>query len=310
VDTAPYHAEVSSGPPRQRAVWLTASDGARLRAVDWPGPGDARGTVLIFQGRTEYIEKYSDAAAALATRGYASAAVDWRGQGLSDRTGHRADIGHVGDFGDFQRDVDALLSHCHDLDLPRPWHLLAHSMGGPIGLRALMRRGPDFSRAVFSAPMWGLPLPVHRRALAWTASALAAATGLGRRSVPGSGKVGDPVGAPFEGNLLTTDREMFAWMQRQIAAHPELSLGTPSLAWLWAALREMLILSREAAPDVPALTLLGSEEAIVDADTIHVRMASWPNGRVEMVEGARHEVLMEGAATRNRLYDTIAAHLG
>ncbi|MEM7711770.1 MAG: alpha/beta hydrolase, partial [Pseudomonadota bacterium] len=113
-----------------------------------------------------------------------------------------------------------------------------------------------------------------------------------------------------QGNLLTTDREMFAWMTQIVTRHPELALGTPSLAWLWAALREMLVLSREAAPDVPCLTLLGSDEAIVDKDAIHVRLASWPGSRLELLEGLRHEPLMEDDAMRGRLYDLIAAHCG
>jgi lysophospholipase len=304
---APYHADVARDVPGARADWLRTADGARVRVAVWPV--GARGTVFLFPGRTEYVEKYSDAAAQLGRRGWATASIDWRGQGLSDRKGHRAAIGHVNDFNEFQADVDALLLHAVALDLPRPWHVLGHSMGGPIALRSLLRRR-EFVRAVFSAPMWGLPLAPHRRLLAWGVSSLAASLGLGARETPGSGKVADPAAAPFEGNLLTNDPVMFEWMKRQITLHPELALGTPSLGWLWAALREMHALSREAAPDVPALTLLGTDESIVDADAVHVRMASWPEGRIEMVEGARHEPLMGRAALRDRLFARIDGFLG
>ena len=280
----------------------------RLRAVTWPRAEASRGTVLLFQGRTEYVEKYSDAARELGARGFATAAIDWRGQGLSPRPERDPRVGHVSDFKAFQHDVDALLEHCAATGLPRPWTLLAHSMGGLIGLETLRAR-MDLRRAAFSAPMWGLPLPPHRRLLGWGASAGAAMLGLGEVAAPASGKVADPAAAPFEDNLLTTDPAMFAWMKRQISVHPELSLGAPSLGWVWAAFREMHRLAREAAPDVPCLTFLGSEEAIVSADAIHVRMGSWAQGRLEIVEGARHEVLMEGPAVRARLYDAIAAHL-
>ena len=301
---------MAAHPPEGAAAWVTATDGTRLRVATWPRAGtDTNGTVLIFPGRTEYCEKYSDAARHLAARGYASAAIDWRGQGLSPRAGRDRMLGHVGDFADFQRDVDAFLAHCAAVELPRPWHLLAHSMGGPIGLRALHRRG-EFSRAVFSAPMWGLLLPPGRLLLGWSVSTLAHATGLGRRPAPGSGKIADPAGAPFDGNLLTNDAEMFGWMKRQITAHPDLALGGPSLSWVRGALREMHALAREAAPDVPCLTILGTEEAIVSADAIHVRMGSWRDGRLEMVEGARHEAFMEDTATRARLYDAMAEHFG
>ena len=307
VTAAPYHADVSIDVPRAEPVWIEAADGLRLRAVTCPeGP---RGTVLLFQGRTEYLEKQSAIAYELGLRGYATAAIDWRGQGLSPRPSRDPRLGHVRDFGEFQHDVDALLSHCAACDMPRPWHLLAHSMGGLIGLRALHRRS-EFARAVFSAPMWGLPLPPHRRLAGWVASALASGTGFGERLTPGAGSVADPAAMPFDGNLLTSDPEMFAWMKRQITLYPELALGGPSFGWVWAALREMHVMARASAPNVPCLVLLGTEERVVSPDAIHVRMGSWANGSLETVEGAQHEVLMEGPRTRARLYDRIAAHLG
>ncbi|WP_055665065.1 alpha/beta fold hydrolase [Jannaschia seosinensis] len=281
----------------------------RLRAVLWPR-ADACGTVLLMQGRTEYVEKYSDAARELADRGFASAAVDWRGQGLSPRPERDPRVGHVNNFRDFQRDVDAFVELCEAEDMPRPWILLGHSMGGMIGFRTLKRRPNLFSRAVFSAPMWGLPLAPHRRFLGWTVSAAASAIGLGESAAPRSGKVADPAAAPFEGNLLTTDPKMFAWMKRQITVHPQLALGGPSLAWVLAAFREMHRSAREAAPDLPCLTFLGDDEDIVDPDAIHVRMASWPQSTLEIVPGARHEVLMGDPEMRRRAFDRIAAFAG
>ncbi|CTQ32372.1 alpha/beta fold hydrolase [Jannaschia rubra] len=306
MQAAPYHDDVAAGPPGGHAVWADTSDGVRLRVGLWPE--GTRGTLLMYPGRTEYIEKYSDAARELASRGYASAAIDWRGQGLSPRSPHDPHLGHVNDFRDFQRDVDAFHAACKGADLPRPWHVLGHSMGGLIALRALHRR-TDIGRAVFSAPMWGLPLTPHRRFMAWGLSWVGSTVGLGQRLAPGAGKVADPAAAPFDGNLLTTDREMFAWMKRQIVTHPELALGGPSLGWVWAALREMHGLARDAAPQVSCLAFLGTDEDIVSADAIHVRMGSWKDATLEMVEGARHEVLMESEATRARIFDRIAAHL-
>lgn len=287
-------------------MWLRASDGVRVRAAVWPE--GAAGTVFLFPGRTEWAEKYSDAAAHLSRHGFASMALDWRGQGLTERPKRNRRIGHVDDFREYQRDARAALAHAETAGLPRPFHMLAHSMGGLIGLRSLME-GLPFARAVFSAPMWGLPLAPHTRLAAWTMSSLGAALGLGERDTPAAGKVADPGAAPFEGNLLTRDEKMFAWMQAQLRAEPDLALGGPSLGWLNAALREMHGLARRAAPDIPCLTILGTDEGIVDPDAIHVRLASWPGARLETVEGGRHEVLMEDAATRARLYGLIAEHL-
>ena len=44
-----------------------------------------KGTVCIFPGRTEFIEKYFEVVRDLRARGFAVAVLDWRGQGLSDR---------------------------------------------------------------------------------------------------------------------------------------------------------------------------------------------------------------------------------
>ncbi|PWJ21109.1 alpha/beta fold hydrolase [Jannaschia seohaensis] len=277
-----------------------------MRAGIWP-EGHA-GTVFVFPGRTEWVEKYADAAAHLSRHGLASIALDWRGQGLTERPKHNRLIGHVRDFRDYQRDLRAAMSHADAIGLPRPWHLLAHSMGGLIGLRALMD-GTPFQRAVFSAPMWGLPLAPHVRLTAWTVSSLSSALGLGEMNTPRAGKASDPGNTPFEGNLLTRDAEMFAWMQSHLRAEPDLALGGPSLGWLNAALREMHGLARRATPQVPCLTLLGTDEAIVDPDAIHIRLATWQEAHLEIVEGGRHEVLMEDTGLRTRLYDLIGAHL-
>jgi lysophospholipase len=271
-------------------------------------PEGAAGTVFLFPGRTEWVEKYSDAAMHLGRHGYASLALDWRGQGLTERPRHDRMVGHVRDFAEYQRDVRAAMAHAEAADLPRPWFLLGHSMGGAIGLRSLTE-SLAFAGTAFSAPMWGLPLVPHMRLAAWTLSHLGAVLGFGERLTPSNGKVADPSVAPFDGNLLTRDPEMFAWMQAQLRADPDLALGGPSLGWLRAALREMHALARMTAPrHVPVLAILGTDEGIVDPDAIHLRLASWEGAELEMVEGARHEPLMEGDALRGRLYDRIAAH--
>ena len=292
--------------PGAHAVWLTARDGVRLRAGVWPEGG--AGTVFLFPGRTEWVEKYSDAASHLGRHGFACLALDWRGQGLTERPRHDRRVGHVGDFAEYQHDVAAALSHAQAAGLPRPWHVLGHSMGGAIALRSLIDGAP-FARAAFSAPMWGLPLVPHLRVAAWTMSHLGTALGLGERLTPAANKVADPANAPFEGNLLTRDPGMFAWMQGHLRAEPDLALGGPSLGWLRAALAEMHALARMGAPAQPCLTILGTDEGIVNPDAIHVRLASWDGAALHVVKGGRHEPLMEGEAVRGPIYDRIAADL-
>ncbi|MEM8538398.1 MAG: alpha/beta hydrolase, partial [Pseudomonadota bacterium] len=108
---APFFADLAKGPDGGAAFWTTTDDGVRLRFGIWPAEGKAaKGTVFLFTGRTEYIEKYGPVAARFAASGLATLAIDWRGQGLSDRLVAQPTLGHVGSFDDFQRDVAAAVS--------------------------------------------------------------------------------------------------------------------------------------------------------------------------------------------------------
>jgi lysophospholipase len=297
--------DLDEGPPGGRAFALRAQDGTALRAVLW-APAAPRGSVLLLPGRTEYAEKYGPAAADLARRGLATLCIDWRGQGLSARPCRDPMVGHVARFGDYQQDLDALVALARSLDLPRPWQIMSHSMGGCIALRALMRPHP-FASAVFSAPMWGILLAPAMRPLAWGLSALARPSGQDHRYAPGTGPQTYVATAPFQNNVLTTDPAMFAMMKRQVTAHPELALGGPSLGWVRGALLECRALARLPAPDLPALCVLGTAEKVVDPRPIHARMARWPHGRLVLVPGAEHEVMMEQPATRAAFFDAAAA---
>ena len=305
ISPAPFHSEISFGPEGGVAHWTQTKDGVRLRIGHWPLNG-AKGTVLIFPGRTEFIEKYGQTAAAFAARGLASAAVDWRGQGLSERLLDNPLVGHVARFTDYQKDVAAMLALTQKLKLPRPYFLLAHSMGGAIGLRTIME-GTSFDAAAFSAPMWGLQMAPHLRPAAWALSHIMPLIGQGHLLPPTTRMEHHVEVDDFQGNLLTTDPEQFDIMRRQLVAHPELTLGGPSYVWLREALREMNHLASRASPHLPTVTFLGTEEKIVANEAIHSRMEDWKGGRLEIIPGGEHEVLMEAAKRTSPLFDQMAA---
>ena len=302
---APFHREVAQGPECVEARWVWARDGTRLRMVVWP-EGD-RGTILLFTGRTEYAEKYGPIAAELRARGFATVTVDWRGQGLSDRPLNDPRTGHVSRFTDYQMDVAAMLNGVQDLELPRSRFLLAHSMGGCIGLRSLLE-GLDANAAVFSAPMWGIAILQPLRPLAWALAWIARSSRFGHLYAPGTGARSYVRKVPFDSNLLTTDPEMYAFMQGQLASHPALDLGGPSLQWLYEALHECWSLASKASPRIPAVTFLGDDEHVIDPVRIKLRMSGWPKGRLVMMRGARHEPMMEMPRHRDMFLAQTAEH--
>ncbi|NBC88801.1 MAG: alpha/beta hydrolase, partial [Alphaproteobacteria bacterium] len=58
---------------------------------------------------------------------------------------------------------------------------------------------------------------------------------------------------------------------------------------------------RRPSPCLPCLCFVGSNERIVDLPRIEGRMARWPGGRLEILQHAEHEVLMERNALRTPL---------
>ncbi len=301
-DTAPLYNDVAAAPEGGAAYWLNTTDGVRIRVAAWPD-GD-KGTVLLFPGRTEYIEKYGPAAGELAARGFATMVIDWRGQGLSDRACSNKMAGHVGDFGDYQRDIDAMVDAAQGLDLPRPFYLVSHSMGGAIGLRALMN-GLQVNAAFFSAPMWGILMSPVTKPIAATLTTAFTGVGMGCAFAPGTNEKSYISTNPFDDNVLTTNENMFNWLTEQERSYPDLKLGGPSMAWVKAALQECQALAKLPPPDTPATTFLGGNERIVDPNAVISYMQNWANGELVMIDGAQHEILMETPPTMKQAYDAM-----
>ena len=58
-------------PDGATSEWLTAKDGTRLRVARWVPASPLRGTVLLLNGRKEFIEKYFEAIGDLLARDFA-----------------------------------------------------------------------------------------------------------------------------------------------------------------------------------------------------------------------------------------------
>lgn len=302
---APFLTDVTPGPADGKAWWVTAPDGVRLRLAAWAMDAP-KGTVLLMPGRTEYVEKYAQSAQELADRGYATLTIDWRGQGLADRVLPDRRIGHVEKFSDFQTDVAAMLRLAQNLDLPKPYVVLGHSMGGCIALRSMLE-GLDVKAAAFTGPMWGIKIAPHLVVPAWILAHAMPALKKHNHIPPGRSITPYVLIEPFEDNMLTKDREMWDMMVDQLKAMPDLGLGAPSYQWLREALYDTLALARMPSPAQPCVTYLGTNERIVHIGRIEERMAKWPNGRLEIIEGGEHEVLMEGPEIRKCVFDDMVA---
>lgn len=303
---APFFCAPGDAPSQSSAHWVHASDGVRLRIGHF-GQGQ-KGTILCFPGRTEYVEKYARVACDLQAAGFGMLAIDWRGQGLADRLIKPALLGHVDRFSDYQLDVAAMVSFAQSNDMPKPWYLLAHSMGGAIGLRALAS-GLDVSAAVFSAPMWGLTIHPMLHPMARQLPAMADCIGLGHARVPLTGRQPYVLTASATNNLLTSDPVSFKWFRDHVRAHPDLALGAPTMRWLREAMREFVYFRDTPPPSLRCQIHLGRDESIVSPEAIHSLAARWPNAEVTLYDGGRHEVLMERPVIRDAILHKIVTDL-
>lgn len=294
---------------------LTADDGLPLRFAHWrPTRGPGRGTICLFGGRGEYIEKYFEVIADLRRRGFAVATMDWRGQGGSGRVLSNSRKGYVGSFAEYDRDLRKFMKEIALPDCPPPYIALAHSMGANILLRNAVASGSWFDRMVLIAPMIRIS---HQRlrypqGLVRAYAELASLIGLsGSYAVGGNDEPQETVA--FEGNPLTSDHERWARNKAVIDVAPHLGLGGATVGWLRAAMRTTATVSAPGFAEsvrVPALIFAAGADTIVSTRAIEEFAVRMKLGMHVLLPTARHEILQEAEPVRQRFWAAFDAYLG
>ena len=277
---------------------IQTPDGVALRFARWASPadskGDVKGTVCVFTGRSEFIEKYFETVRDLQQRGFAVTVLDWRGQGHSSRQLPDPRKGHVANFRDFEIDVETFMRLVVLPDCPPPYFALAHSMGGAVMLRAAHSGRRWFERMVLAAPLIDLPQPRASWPLRILMRMLRL-VGFGNSYVPGS-NVDRARASGFPGNPLTTDPGRYARNAALLAQDPALGIGSPTVAWLDAAFDAMVEFDAADYPlriVAPVLMVAAGADRIVSGAAIEQFAARLPAGSYLAIEGARHEILQE-----------------
>jgi lysophospholipase len=286
---------------------VKTADGVNLRFARWAPPPGRKGTVLILQGRAEFIEKYFETARDLRARGFAVAAFDWRGQGLSDRALPDRRKGHVRNFRDYLTDLGTIMEQIVLPDCPPPIFALGHSMGGAVAIRACHDGSRWFERVVLSAPMIALPSSAKMK-LAGPVTRILRLFGSGAAYVPTGG--GDMVGKDdFLGNALTSDPVRFARNGAILEEEPDLGLGAPTVAWADAALRQMKQFTPSYANRIrqPMLLVAAGRDEVVSTPAIEDFGAHLLAGRHLLLPGSRHEILQELDVYRGQFWAAFGA---
>ncbi|HZP71260.1 MAG TPA: alpha/beta hydrolase [Pseudolabrys sp.] len=274
---------------------IKTPDGVNLRFARWAPPPGRRGTVVILQGRAEFIEKYFETVRDLRARGFAVATFDWRGQGLSDRALSDRHKGYVRSFSNYITDLEAVMEQVVLPDCPPPIFALAHSMGAAVVIRSSHDGSRWFERIVLSAPMIALPHAALAR-VAGPLTRFIRLLGIGGAYVP----TGDSAAATgtenFIGNVLTSDPVRYARNAAVLEQEPALGLGAPTVAWVDVALRQMKQFADPAYPASirqPILMVAAGRDEVVSTPAIEAFGQHLLAGRHLILAGAKHEILQE-----------------
>ncbi|WP_257169789.1 alpha/beta fold hydrolase [Bradyrhizobium sp. SRS-191] len=290
-------------PENATAGTIKTPDGAELRFARWAPPAGRKGTVCVFTGRSESIEKYFETVRDLRDRGFAVAIIDWRGQGHSSRRLRDSRKGYVRSFSDYELDVETFITEVVLPDCPPPYFALAHSMGGTVLLRLSHAGKRWFDRIVLSAPM--IDLPGKRTAL--PARLLLRAmriAGQGGRYVPGGN---DEISglAPFVNNPLTSDPVRYARNAAILEEDPTLGIASPTVAWADAAFSAMATFRGMTYPSQirqPILMLAASSDTVVSTAAIEEFAYHLRAGSHLVIAGAKHEILQEQDRYRSQFW--------
>ncbi len=269
-------------------------DGVNLRYARFAPPPGRKGTVVVLQGRAEFIEKYYETARDLCARGFAVATFDWRGQGLSDRRLSDRHKGYVRDFSQYATDLDTVMEQVVLPDCPPPIYALAHSMGAAVAICACHAGRRWFDRVVLSAPMIALaPGPLTK--MTGPLARFLRYLGRGGAYVPTGG--GEASGSEnFLGNVLTSDPVRYARNAAVLEEEPALGLGAPTIAWTDAALKQMRqFRSPGYAGQIrqPMLLVAAGRDQVVSTPAIEEFGQRLLAGRHLILPGSRHEILQE-----------------
>lgn len=292
---------------------LATPEGLAIRYGVWPSQTESgRGSVLLLNGRAEFMEKHGETVYDLNNRGYTVFSMDWRGQGMSGRELADRTKAYVASFDDYMDDLVLFWQEVVNGKAKAPIFLLAHSMGGHLGLRLLHDMPGRIERAVLTAPMVDIETAPVPGSVAQKIAFAGKMLGLSKRSLPFA-KVFQGDRNKFEGNRLTSDPVRFMDEHRAVDENPDLGVEGVTFGWLAAAYESIEHLRGPGYPekiDTPVLILSAGDDRVVRNSAQAELCLRLPKGRQVTIPGARHEILKEADPYRNRFWELFNDFIG
>ena len=275
--------------------FVTTPDHVKIRYARWKSiTAPVKGTVVLLQGRAEYIEKYYETIDELRSDGFEVLAFDWRGQGGSERLLDDPRRGYVDTFDDYVVDLETMIGEILLPDCRAPYFVLAHSTGGLVALIAATKVRNSIRRMVLCSPFLGINAGGYSSYWIQLATGAMTALGLGEAFV---GRGGTPIeNIPYANNLVTSDSERFLRNRQFVEDHRELSIGGPTANWIFAAGKAI---ERVFDPDfygqisIPSLFIISGSDQIVDSNASEQLALRMRTASSLTIDGAKHELFQE-----------------
>ncbi|MDE2446106.1 MAG: alpha/beta hydrolase [Alphaproteobacteria bacterium] len=296
-------------PPGAACHELVTADGVQLRAMS-AVPKNAKGTVVFLNGRADYMERYFETLSDLIKKGYAVAALDWRGQGGSQRLLENPNRGYIKSFANYDADLEALMGQVVIKLCPKPFYGLAHSTGGHIMLRAL-REKIWFKKVVISAPLLGFHFGAWPLGVVRLLNLLTKLSGLSFLYLPGFNQ-NPMLRRAFANNPLTSNKARWTRDLNTLNANPKLSVGGPTYGWLRAAMASLAELHswpRSKGPTCPTLIVMAGKDRVVNNADTRRFVSNAPGFALTTITDSLHEILMEDNEIRLRFFAAFDAFI-
>ncbi|WP_162653095.1 alpha/beta hydrolase [Lentilitoribacter sp. Alg239-R112] len=293
-------------PEDFKAGYFDGVGGVKLRYAFFRSSGqNAKGTIVLLQGRNECIEKYYETIRYFTNAGFWVATFDWRGQGGSERLLAGERRGFVQKFQDYQDDVKHFLDQVVLPDTRMPFFAVGHSMGGLVLLSIAPSIANRIDRIVLAAPFLGLTITGARRFFIGLGLKLANMFGFGKYALP---RRENNQKSRFD--RLTSSSERFMRNQGIYEAYPEFGTGPPTIRWLLQMMKVQKRVNDQSFLEpitVPTVILGATHDGVVPYHIMEDISTKFRAGQLIPFDGSRHEILQEVSIYREPALEAILA---
>ncbi len=263
---------------------------------------NAEATLIILPGLSEFSEKYIETTHFFNKQSYNVVVIDWAYQGLSIRHSKNKHKRHSDGYDSDISDLHYLITQKIKNNLPH--YMLAHSMGGHIGLRYLAENPNSFKAASFSAPMLGIEGLKHGHSL--YLFLLKYFTRIENAYVPGGHNWKKEDRHNFINSIFSSDKTRNQVHNAWCLSNPSLQIGSPTFKWIKESLLSISLLKEPNVLNrIKTLVLLAiaEKEKIVQNKEIKNASEHIPDNKLLVLDQSQHEILMETDSIRDKFLE-------